>query len=65
MKTIINPPKERWASLCKRPAIEKAEIETVVRDILQKVKNEGDKALYELSGKYDSVVLKSLKVSVF
>ncbi|MFZ0282255.1 MAG: histidinol dehydrogenase [Bacteroidales bacterium] len=62
MVTHVNPPKESWASLCKRPAIGREEIDSIVRDILKRVKNDGDKALSELSLKYDSVVLKDLEV---
>jgi histidinol dehydrogenase len=64
MNTLINPPRETWASLCKRPVFENTGLETKVRKILSKVKNEGDKALYELSEKYDGAVLKDLRVSL-
>lgn len=63
MKTILYPGKETWESLCYRPQFDKSGIENVVAGILKKVKSSGDKALFELSGKYDGVVLKRLKVS--
>lgn len=63
MKTIINPPKDTWVALCRRPALEKTGLETTVKDILKRVKLEGDKALYEFSEKFDGVRLKDLKVT--
>jgi histidinol dehydrogenase len=64
MNTIINPPLETWASLCKRPVFEMTGLETTVREILSKVKADGDKALYEFSEKYDGALLKDLRVSL-
>ncbi len=64
MKTIINPPRETWASLCKRPVFEMTGLETTVREILSKVKAGGDKALYEFSEKYDGALPKDLRVSL-
>lgn len=64
MNRIINPPRETWASLCKRPVFEMTGLETTVREILSKVKADGDKALYEFSEKYDGVLPKDLRVSL-
>jgi len=64
MNTIINPPRETWASLCKRPVFEMTGLETTVREILSKVKAGGDKALYEFSEKYDGALPKDLRVSL-
>lgn len=62
MKIILNPEREKWDSICKRPSIERAGLETVVRDILNRVKSSGDRALFDLSEEYDHVKLKDLKV---
>src|SRR5512143_3576428 len=63
MKTFVNPPENTWSSLCKRPVLDAAEIESRVREILLKVKYEGDKALHYYSEKFDGVTLSDLKVS--
>ncbi|MEI6048082.1 MAG: histidinol dehydrogenase [Bacteroidota bacterium] len=64
MKIIFNPGKESWEDLCKRPAIEKIELENIVRSILNSVKSEKDNAIYRLSAKYDNVPPGNLKASV-
>ena len=63
MKTIRYPGKETWEALCKRPRFDRSGLEDVVSAILQKVKNEGDKALLELSEKFDGAVTENLRVS--
>lgn len=65
MKTILNPGKETWATLCQRPLFDRTGLEEIVGDILQKVKNEGDNALYELTEKLDGAVIKNLRVSSY
>jgi len=63
MKIIRNPEREKWDTLCRRPSIERSALEDTVRDILNRVKSSGDRALSDLSEKFDGVVLKSLRVS--
>jgi histidinol dehydrogenase len=63
METILYPEKENWDKLCMRPAIEKADLEYVVREIIQRVKSEGDNAIAYFSGKFDSTASGELKVS--
>lgn len=63
MKTIILPKKERWNDLCKRPEIPGNDLENVVRNILNRVKSESDKAVYYFSEKFDGVPPGNLKVS--
>ncbi len=63
MKIIKYPERKTWDSLCKRPSLDRSGLEEAVADILRKVKKSGDKALYDLSVKYDSAVLKSLRVN--
>ena len=60
---IIYPKTEEWDSLCKRPALDRSDLEDTVKAILQNVRRNRDFALYELEEKYDGAVLKSLKVS--
>jgi histidinol dehydrogenase len=63
MKIILNPGRDTWDSLCKRPLFDRSGLEDIVAGILRKVKSDGDKALYDLSEKFDGVVLKDLRVS--
>jgi histidinol dehydrogenase len=63
MKIILNPARDTWGSLCKRPLLDRSGLEDIVAGILKKVKCDGDRALYDLSEKLDSAVLKNLRIS--
>jgi histidinol dehydrogenase len=63
MKIILYPERDTWDSLCQRPLLDRSGLEDSVRGILGKVKGEGDSALFDLSEKFDGVMLKDLKVS--
>jgi histidinol dehydrogenase len=63
MKTIIYPPGERWERLCMRPAADNQEIDATVQSILARVKSEGDRAIREMSLKFDGAHLDDLKVT--
>jgi len=63
MKTIIFPEKNSWDNLCRRPAINKANLEEVVQAIISDVKKEKDKAIYYYSEKFDGVTPGNLKIS--
>jgi histidinol dehydrogenase len=62
MKTIILPDKESWDSLCRRPAV-KEDLTDTVREIIDAVRSEKDRALFRFSGKFDGVILHDLKVT--
>src|SRR5664280_1298745 len=62
MKTIILPRRESWNELCKRPLIPASDLENIVREILNRVKSEGDKAVTYFSEKFDGVCSGNLKV---
>jgi histidinol dehydrogenase len=62
MKTILYPGKDTWEALCTRPRFDMSDLDNVVSSILQKVRNEGDRALLELSEKFDGTVMKFLRV---
>ena len=62
MKTIILPQRERWNELCKRPLIPASDLENIVREILNRVKSEGDRAVNYFSEKFDGVRSENLKV---
>ena len=63
MKTIFSPPAEIWEELCKRPELDRADLEKNVRSIIDRVKNEGDKALRDYSVKFDGAILSDIRVS--
>ena len=63
MKTIILPERAEWENLCRRPSINKSDLEEKVRDILKRVKSEKDKAVYHYSEKFDGVNPGNLKAS--
>jgi histidinol dehydrogenase len=63
MKTIILPDRDVWESLTRRPALTKMDLDDKVREILDKVRAERDKALFSYSEKFDGVKLSDLKVS--
>lgn len=62
MKIIAYPPQNKWESLIKRPTENFASIQKSVENILQSVKLKGDKALIELTKKFDKVAIRSLRV---
>lgn len=63
MKTNILPEKSKWEDLCKRPEIGRNNPGDKVRTILNTVKTQKDSALFDLTEKYDGVILENLKVS--
>ena len=64
MKVILYPERKEWDSLCRRPTIDRSGLDDVVRDILVRVKSTGDRAIYQLSEKFDGVKMNDLKVPV-
>jgi histidinol dehydrogenase len=63
MKTILFPKRESWEELCRRPEINKTDLEETVRNIIKCVKSDTDKAIFTFSKKFDGVSLTNLKVS--
>ncbi len=63
MKTLTSPPKETWDVLCRRPQIDKSDLDNTVRTILNRVKSEGDRALLDYAIKYDRILISDIKVS--
>jgi len=63
MRTLFYPLKETWDDLCKRPVMDTSGFESAVRDILHRVRSEGDKALRDYSEKFDHVKIADLKVT--
>jgi len=63
MKLISQPKKTEWEALCKRPALQQEDLTKKVRQILDRVKELGDQALYEYSSLFDNAELTKLKVT--
>ena len=64
MISIIKyPDRKDWQGLVRRPVIENASLEKVVRKILKKIKAEGDKAVRKYTKEFDDVKLRKLIVS--
>lgn len=63
MEIVIQPPKETWAGLCKRPLLDIPNIEKPVREILKKVKTGGDRALREYSRQFDKIDPENIRVT--
>lgn len=63
MKKYINPPKETWEAILKRPTFDFSEIVGRVQPILEKVKTEGDNAIIEFTERFDKVKLNDFKVT--
>jgi histidinol dehydrogenase len=63
MKRILFPLREEWDVLCKRPVMDKSDLDDTVRSILDRVRSEGDKAIIDYSLKFDNISLSDLKVS--
>src|SRR6187399_2416502 len=62
IKVIKQPSKEDWQEIVKRPVFENASLEKVVKKILDKVKDKGDKAVRKYTKDFDGVKLKKLAV---
>jgi histidinol dehydrogenase len=63
MKTILYPDEDCWEELSKRPAIDRSELEDVVRSIINSVKSGKDNAIQRLSLIYDGTPAENLKIS--
>jgi histidinol dehydrogenase len=62
MKLFTYPEQQDWESLVKRPTEKLNSIENSVKGILELIKNKGDKALFELTKKFDGVSVNKLEL---
>ena len=60
---FINPLKEQWPEILKRPAFDGKSLENTVASILLDVQLNGDEAIKKYAAKFDGVKLEELKVS--
>src|SRR5688572_1380146 len=63
MKIYLNPVRENWKALVKRPQLELEFLDSGVKNILGRVQKSGDQALFELTKQYDKADLSGLLVS--
>jgi histidinol dehydrogenase len=63
MKKIELPARKDWDNLCRRPEISRFDLENTVRDIINRVKEDGDKAIEYFNEKFDSILPGNLKVT--
>ena len=63
METYINPARDRWEALCRRPSSENPVVRQRVEAILQRVREQGDEALRALSLEIDGRPLEAVEVS--
>jgi histidinol dehydrogenase len=62
MKIIVEPKKPTWAALAKRPSIAKNELHNSIQAVFSQVQKQGDKALINLTHKFDGVLLNKIMV---
>ena len=63
MILISNPDKFQWQEILKRPVMNTENLFDTVRSVIDRVKEEGDRAVRDYEEKFDKVVLASLAVS--
>jgi histidinol dehydrogenase len=63
MRIIQNPDKSTWREILKRPALSGKDMNAIVLPVIENVRQNGDRALYEYTEKFDHVTLSSLRVS--
>ena len=63
LQTYINPPRGQWTALCSRPSSANPVVRERVEAILQRVREQGDAALRELSLEIDGRPLEAIEVS--
>lgn len=64
MKKIIEPNRNHWPRILKRPTKTYEDLETVVNVIFEDVKRNGDRALKAYTEKFDGVEIEELQVSL-
>ncbi len=56
MKTYINPQRSDWKALCTRPAVNKQDLNALIKDIFFAVETRGDQALMEYCKMFEAAV---------
>ncbi len=63
MKTYYDPPRQAWPEMLRRPLIQSGELDSQVGALLEKIRNEGEEALRELTLRFDGVAPGSWEVA--
>ena len=63
MRIVNKPKKADWDELVRRPALNTADLSGVVREVIDRVRRDGDRAVKEYELKFDKVSLDVLEVS--
>ncbi len=63
MKIYNYPKRETWPALCRRPEIELEFLESSVKNILNRIRVSGDRALIEVTEQFDKVKITDLRVT--
>lgn len=63
VKVVKYPPRKQWAELTARDVSNTSNLRNAVSEILNAVKHDGDKALFDFAKKYDGATLSDIKVS--
>jgi histidinol dehydrogenase len=63
MQIIRYPHKSSWHEILKRPALSGQDMNAIVMPVIENVRQNGDRALYEYTEKFDHIKLSSLHVS--
>lgn len=57
MIVAINPEKEQWEQLAKRPVLEQQDLQSTVDEVFKAIQSEGDRAVLEFTKKFDKATL--------
>ncbi len=60
MKIVINPKREEWTDLVKRPELEQKDLQATVKEVFEAIKTNGDQALKEYTLKFDKANLETV-----
>ncbi len=63
MFTYIRPERSEWHEIVRRPELDFSRLQSSVQALLNRIKNEGDRAVLELEAQFDHAQLTSLRVS--
>ncbi|MBO6238972.1 MAG: histidinol dehydrogenase, partial [Bacteroidales bacterium] len=63
LETFLNPPREQWVALSRRPSDENPVVRARVEAILQRVREQGDDALRALALEIEGRPLEALEVT--
>ena len=63
MKVVVNPKREEWLDLVKRPELEQKDLQATVKEVFDSIRARGDEALKEYTLKFDQAALDQIAVS--